>query len=140
MNKKLLFNIILVLLTLIVFLVAGEIATRLLVTFEEPPEKLPPFNTAVKDSKLGWKCKANYSWSGEMKDAGGVPYEVNLNFVEEGFRYYEKEKKPNRPTLLLIGDSYTQAVEVSDDKTFFQIWRDMFYMPFLLFFLSFEWV
>ncbi len=111
-------------LAIVIFLIAGEVGTRLLISFEKEPEKLPPFNTAVKDEMLGWKCKENYAWQGDMKDAEGQVYQVNLNFQEQGFRYFEKNINPEKPTLLLVGDSFTQAVEVSDDKTFFQIWKD----------------
>jgi lysophospholipase L1-like esterase len=131
-NKRASFYIISTLLSLFLFFLMGEILIRLInplgvvsrmnAQAEIISQKTPPFNTAEKDEYLGWKCKENYEWSGTLKDAGGTEYPVEISFGKEGFRKYNSQPEA-KTKLLLIGDSYTQSVEVSDEKTFFEIWE-----------------
>lgn len=83
-------------------------------------KKKPPYDTAVRDPLLGWKPKPNYSFEGPMQSLDGTEYEVSFTTQNNGFRHFAKVRDTSRTGLLLIGDSYTQAVEVSDDKTFYQ--------------------
>lgn len=104
-----------------VFFVAGEIIIRLIKTTEEKP---PPYNTAEKDAKLGWKPKENYDFEGVMKDFKGQEYPLKLTTTANGFRQFATLSKDTLPSILFIGDSYVQSVEVSDDKTFYALLED----------------
>ncbi|MCR9289802.1 MAG: SGNH/GDSL hydrolase family protein [Bacteroidetes bacterium] len=132
-NNKTSFYIISTLFSLFLFFLMGEVLIRLINPLgvvsrmkeqaQIISQKTPPFNTAEKDEFFGWKCKENYDWQGTLMDAGGEGYPVQISFKEDGFRKYNS--RPEAKTkFLLIGDSYTQSVEVSDNKTFFNIWED----------------
>lgn len=127
------FYLISIIFSVFFFFIIGEIAVRIInplgiiskmdTQAQIISQKTPPFNTAEKDEVLGWKCKENYEWEGTLKDVSDVAYPVEISFGKDGFRKYNSQ--PNAKTkFLLIGDSYTQSVEVSDEKTFFKIWED----------------
>ena len=65
----------------------------------------------------------NYHFEGIVKDADGNEYDLKYTTDERGFRAFGKldsEKKK----VFFIGDSFTQAIEVSDDKTYFSLIGD----------------
>ncbi len=102
----------------------GEGAVRMFMkTKYQKPTIPPPFNTAQKDRKLGWKMTPGYSFSGKMKDQGGQEYEVEISYDENGFKAFG-DIASERPKLLFIGDSYTASVEVSNGKSFFNLIGD----------------
>ncbi len=102
--------------SLFIFLVLGEILARLLEGVIVHP---PPYDTSQPDERLGWKAKPHYLFEGMMKDIAGTEYPVRFTTAANGFRMYDGPRRDSLPGLLIIGDSYTQAVEVSDDKTYF---------------------
>jgi hypothetical protein len=104
------------LISLLVFLIFGEILARLLDGSVVHP---PPYDTSQLDEHLGWKAKPNYLFEGTMQDFAGKTYPVHLSTAHNGFRSYDGPRRDSTASLLIIGDSYTQAVEVSDDKTYF---------------------
>lgn len=105
-----------ILISLLIFLIFGEILARLLDGIVVHP---PPYNTSQIDERLGWKAKPNYLFEGTMKDFAGTEYPVHFSTASNGFRIYDGPAPDSAASLLIIGDSYTQAVEVSDDKTYF---------------------
>lgn len=113
-------TIIGILVSLLIFFVAGEVFVRL---FEQAEVKVPPYDTAEKDDYLGWKPKGNYHYVGEMKDARNQSYPLEIRTAPNGFRTYGR-LEPGNFKILFIGDSYTQAVEVSNDKTFYHHLKD----------------
>lgn len=111
MLKKFLYILYLIFTTIIL----GEI---LFLIFPAISEKHPPYNTAEIDKKLGWLPKSNYLFEGEMASLDGQTYPVRMTTNENGFRNTGNGKKSENG-IFIIGDSFTQAVEVSDDKTYF---------------------
>jgi len=80
-------------------------------------EKPPPYNTGVLESKIGWRAKENYNHEGVMYSLDRQPYEISISTDENGFR--NTPKKTGAGSILIVGDSFTQSVEVSDDKTYY---------------------
>ncbi len=99
-----------------ILLILGEIVSRIFPALFAPP---PPYNTASLDDKLGWKQKENYQFEGLQQSLDQVEYPVKLSFSENGFRKFSTKEKDSIPRLFIIGDSFIQAIEVSDDKTFY---------------------
>lgn len=127
LGRQVLFTIISTLFLLLIILIIGEIGFRVKyyideVSFEKP-EPAPPYNTAEKDDELGWKPKENYLFDGTMKDLDTIEYNVHLTTTNDGFRQYGNPDS-DKTKVFFIGDSYTQSVEVSDDKTFYKILGD----------------
>jgi len=98
------------LLTVTVLLTAlvGEIAVRLL--HRDGP--------LTFDEELGWKPRENYRFDGFHKAADGTQYPVHISQNEYGFRMFG-DVRTKRPKIMVIGDSYTHAIQVSDDKTYY---------------------
>lgn len=112
MRKKLL----LILINLFIGLVFGEVIFRI---FPQLHQKPPPYDTAELDQELGWRQKADYFFEGEQKSLNGVPYPVRLQFGRDGFRYLPEDSTGNRQKIFIIGDSFTQAIEVSNGKAWY---------------------
>jgi len=113
------------LITLVLMLLMGEFVTRVVLGVKPYGKEIPkpPYNTAQKDQTLGWKMTPNYSYTGEMEDVRGNSYPVQLNYDENGFKSYG-DVNSSKPKVLFIGDSYTASIEVSNDKSFFNIIKD----------------
>lgn len=103
------------LVNLLLILVLGEIVSRV---FPQLFDKPPPFNTAVLDAKLGWLQKGNYQYEGKQASLNKELYPVKLSYEKNGFRKYAASKD-SLPRILILGDSFTQAIEVSDGKVYY---------------------
>ncbi len=127
LGRRISFVMISTVLLLIVLLIIGEAGFRVYNVIKdisyEKPEPIPPYNTAEKVDDLGWKPKSNYLFDGNMKDADDVDYKVYLTTDENGFRSFGKLDS-ERKKLFFLGDSYTQSVEVADDKVFYNLLKD----------------
>lgn len=127
LGRQISFGIISSLFLLLIIFIIGEISFRVYYAVKdiniEKPEPAPPYNTAEKVDKLGWQPKGNYLFDGKMNDADGVEYAVHLTTNENGFRQYGNPDS-DQTKVLFLGDSYTQSVEVSDDKAFYNIIKD----------------
>jgi len=123
LRQKLLFALITVLLLLTVVFIFGEILVRSLVPEKATPPLPPPYNTAQKDGYLGWRMTPAYSFDGKMKDQGGQEYEVSIRYDANGFKAFG-DTLSERPKVLFTGDSYTACIEVSNDKSFFNLLKD----------------
>ncbi|WP_447602932.1 SGNH/GDSL hydrolase family protein [Nitrospira sp. Nam80] len=69
------------------------------------------------DPELGWRATEYYEETLTAKTKGGKSYPVHRSQRQYGFRLFGALNS-TRPKLLVIGDSYTQATAVSDDKTY----------------------
>ncbi|MFK7936245.1 MAG: SGNH/GDSL hydrolase family protein [Saprospiraceae bacterium] len=69
--------------------------------------------TLVEDDKLGWRTKANFR--DEYKNGNGVL--VQYQTGKNGFKTYGALTEKQR--VLILGDSFTQSVEVSNDDTYY---------------------
>lgn len=72
----------------------------------------------ILDDYLGWRPNPNYAYSGERVRLDHSAEVISVSFQEKGFRMYG-DVNTTRPKVLFIGDSFTQAVDASDDKTYY---------------------
>lgn len=109
----------------IVLSLIGEVLVRALSkeNFGKPDSIPPPYNTAQNDDFMGWKMTPNYSFSGNLNDQGGQTYSVNIQYDENGFKAFG-DTASLLPKLFFVGDSYTASVEVSNEKSFFNLVKD----------------
>lgn len=121
-KRKLLFSIISTMLILLVIFICGELIFRAFVFVRGQSY---PTKTTELDDKFGWKPKSNFSFEGLVKDAAGAEYPLKMSTNENGFRAFGDVKTgSDKKRLFFIGDSYTQAIEVSDDKTYYKLVGD----------------
>lgn len=71
----------------------------------------------VLDDLRGWRATPHYAVRGTRRNSDGSPYDAEASFDARGFRVFGDPASPHR-RILVLGDSFTQAVEVSDDKTY----------------------
>ena len=116
LNKKT-FKATLYFIPIVIFFLSGEIITR---TFVQHHILTPPYDHALKDEVLGWRMKPNYTYSGIMKDSKNKPYPVQLHYNQDGFKAFG-EVASKKTKIFFIGDSYTSSIEVSNDKSFFNL-------------------
>ena len=86
----------------------------------DPP---PPYNTAQKDELLGWKMTPGYAFDGKMKDESGGEYDISIRYDSNGFKAFG-DTGTSAPSILFIGDSYTASIEVSNERSFFNLLGD----------------
>jgi hypothetical protein len=121
--QKLLYSAVAVVFMLVLVSLVGEFIARL--TYEIKPEAPPPYNMQIEDELLGWKCKPNYVFNGEIKDENGKFYPAHYSTNDKGFKAYcAKDSLKDAPKIWFIGDSYIQSVEVSSSEDFFRLAAD----------------
>jgi len=76
------------------------------------------------DPDLGWRATEHYQETLTETTRGGVRYQVHRSQKRHGFRQFGNLQSP-RPKLLVIGDSFTQATAVSDNKTYHALAGEM---------------
>jgi hypothetical protein len=80
----------------------------------QPSGNLP----LVLDPGLGWRANENFAYIGRRVRADGTQYHIRATQLRDGFKKYGNLQSP-KPRVLVLGDSFTQAVEVSNEKTYF---------------------
>lgn len=123
-SKNIVFSIILIFVCFFLTVAIGELVCRLI--GNQPFKKHTPhapYDTAQKDDYLGWKMTPNYTFSGEIKDDKDKPYSLSLQYDENGFKTYGNPKS-DKQKVFFIGDSYTACIEVSNEKSFFNLIKD----------------
>ncbi|MFN0200903.1 MAG: SGNH/GDSL hydrolase family protein [Bacteroidia bacterium] len=119
-RQKLVYSVVGGLILLVIVLLLSEMLARFINVMK--PERNPPYNTSLKDEKMGWKCKPNYDFKGKMKDEKKKVYEVHYFTDAQGFKNYcPKDSLKNVPSIWFLGDSYIQSVEVSNEATFYSL-------------------
>jgi lysophospholipase L1-like esterase len=115
-----------VMLTCVAFmLVVGEIAIRSvhllrdgIPFFESPTDgKIGPITL---DQELGWRATEYYGEALVERTERGRPYPVRRSQKQYGFRRFGNLDS-NKPKILVIGDSFTHATVVSDDRTYYAL-------------------
>ena len=81
---------------------------------ETPSGRVGPI---VLDPHLGWRATDGYTQDLAEQTSGGRIYAVHRSQGWHGFRQYGNVRS-TKPKLLVIGDSFTQATAVSDDRTY----------------------
>ena len=119
-RKKFLFPLITFCLTFLILWGLGELAFRALLAVRSAGY---PTAATVIHPEMGWTAKPNFIFDGTVKDAAGADYEIHLSTDENGFKYFGNPAT-SRTKLLVIGDSYTHAIEVSNHKTYYGLLQD----------------
>jgi hypothetical protein len=114
-------NLSILIIVLSLLLLIGELMTRII---QLAKYQRPMFVETAKpiryDKKIGWKSKENYFFNGTKKDADGNNYKVIITTNNLGFRYFSKYPN-NKINLFFVGDSFTHALDVSDNKTYYAL-------------------
>ena len=71
------------------------------------------------DEKLGWKATENYHNEAILQDGGGNYYKSVVTSDANGFKMFGNTKANQK--IFIVGDSFTQAIEVSNDKTYYGV-------------------
>lgn len=123
-RQKLIFTLIGLLIICLTILGVGELTCRIfgIQPFTKTPP-LAPYNTAQKDDYLGWKMTPNYTFKGQIQTTEKESYDVELVYDKNGFKAFG-DPKSEKKKVFFIGDSYTASVEVSNDKTFYNLIKD----------------
>ena len=74
------------------------------------------------DNKLGWKLRENYFSDKMLRDAGGKEYYAKVTTTVHGFKLFWKIDEKKR--VFIVGDSFTQAQDISNDMTYYGILAD----------------
>lgn len=82
------------------------------------------------DPRLGWRAMPDYHRQGEWHDLAGVEYPLSMSTNKDGFRMFG-DVASDKPKILIVGDSYTHAIETSDGETYFHRMADV--LPFEFF-------
>lgn len=124
-GRQLLYSITILMLLLLVVTIVGEVLVRVShfkTEYKKSPLN-PPYDTAEKDDYLGWKMKPGYTYMGEMRDANNQPYQISIQYDQNGFKVFG-DTASTKPKVLFLGDSFTASIEASNDKTFYNILAD----------------
>ena len=122
MIKRILVNTSIIAASILLLLVAGEIAIRTY-HFLRYVLSIDTVNCIYIDDKLGWRATGNYHFKGRKKDAAGKAYPVEIRTSKDGFKIFG-DVNTRKKKVMFIGDSYTYAAEVSNDKTYYGILHD----------------
>lgn len=109
------------LIAILVLFLGGEAAIRTWhfynITFSD---RMNPRFIAL-DETQGWLPVKNYRYSGELVDAAGAGYRVDIETNAEGYRAFGDVQASDRKKVLFLGDSFTHAMQVSNDKTYYAL-------------------
>jgi hypothetical protein len=76
------------------------------------------------DEKIGWRSTEYFVYDATEKDAAGNAYPVRFESGTYGFRVFG-DLHTDKPKLLFMGDSFTQAKHVSNEKVFYSVVKAM---------------
>jgi len=76
------------------------------------------YGHVMLDAQLGWRPTPNYTFTGPLKSKDGTTYLVSVSQDPRGFRMFG-DLDSDRPKLFVLGDSVTQAIQASDDRTYY---------------------
>lgn len=82
-----------------------------------------PAWSLVLDDTLGWRARAGYQDEVTETTSKGARYPVKRSQKDYGFRMFG-DLRSTRPKVFVIGDSFTQANQVSDDATYYASLKD----------------
>ena len=105
------------------FAISGEVAARAYLGLRQTKQR-KLVNPLILDDKLGWRPTPNYVFYGNKTDAAGKRYPVKIKTNNDGFRIFGDPQEKIKKKVLFLGDSFTHALEVSNDKTFYGLLKD----------------
>lgn len=117
--KNYFLGLVSIIIALVFLLLCGEVATRAWYAYKAHVTNQKLFTIISLDDEFGWLPAADYAFSGELRDAGGNSYPVDISTDGEGFRIFGDPGEQERKKVLFLGDSFTQAMHVSDEKTYY---------------------
>ncbi len=94
----------------------GEGLSQASVDSTLPGARLPN----MLDPRLGWRSTPNFRYQGTGLESDGSTYFLTVTKNSLGFRAFG-DLSSSKPKILVIGDSYTEALEVSDDQTYYTL-------------------
>ena len=104
-------NGLLVLISLAIAFAVGEVGLRVYHRFAPP-------KVITIDERLGWRATANLRMNIPTTDACGTTESIIIETNDRGFRVYG-DPASGRKKILVLGDSYTFAKDVSQSDTFY---------------------
>ncbi len=119
--KDFFLGVVSILVAFLFLAIGGEIVTRLVYMMPDPIHPNRVIGVITLDPELGWVATANYAFDGELVDAGGNAYPASIHSNSAGYRMYGNPQEESRKKVLFIGDSFTQAMHVSNDNTYYGI-------------------
>jgi lysophospholipase L1-like esterase len=117
--KNFFLGLVSIVIALVFLLLCAEVATRAWYAYKAHVNNQKLFTIISLDDELGWVPTADYAFSGELRDAGGNAYPVDISTDGKGFRIYGDPDEQERKKVMFLGDSFTQAMHVSDGKTYY---------------------
>lgn len=102
-------------------LISGEIAIRTYHYFKYGGKSV---GTITLDNDLGWRTTENVKFVQKKMDAGGNRYLIEYKTNKDGFRLFGNLKNNKKRKVMFVGDSFTHAVQVSNNKTYYGILGD----------------
>ena len=121
--KKYIFGIISFALIISLLGIGGEIATRVYHHLKYTKNQSSGKSITL-DEELGWLPASNYVFNADKKDASGKSYSVKIQANNDGLRIFGNPQEENKKKVLFLGDSFTHAIEVSDNKTYCSILKN----------------
>src|SRR5581483_7549683 len=94
---------------------ATEVVLRAYQSFESKWKR--PLRFIVPDARLGWRANADYRVEYLRLGANGRRESVLYSSARDGFRVFG-DLNSKQARLLIIGDSFTQAVNVATESTY----------------------
>lgn len=79
------------------------------------------------DEHFGWTPKEFISYTNNTVDQSGAPYHIEYKTYQYGFREWQKTNRLHK-RVWFVGDSYTRAAQVSNDKAYYNIAKQYFPM------------
>ena len=119
--KQLTFGTITLVFSLSLVILCGELAIRLYHYVSRGPYM---FRYIMLDDTLGWRPTENLLFRGETQDAVGQHYQLDIQTNKDGFRIFGDIQENKKKKVLFIGDSFTHAIEVSNDKAYYSVLQD----------------
>lgn len=121
--KKYFFETVAIILIFIFIFIMGEILTRgyYFFKYSNSGSNGP---SIILDEGLGFSPTPNYVFDGKKLDIIGKSYSVKCSTDSNGFRIFGNPQEKIKKKVLFLGDSFTHAEDVSDDKTYFGILRN----------------
>jgi hypothetical protein len=117
------YNFLLIISAFLIIFVLGEFSLRVvhLVKYKRPlfSSKKGESQEIYTDKKLGWRATEGYSNKNYKNESSTSNYQ-KITTNENGFRYFGNTQSSNIK-IFIIGDSFSQATNVSDDKTYYAI-------------------
>ncbi len=111
-----------------VALLLGEATLRLyqLIAYDVPfsnnlqQQHSATMSPITLDDELGWRAAPNFRYDGYSTDLDGSVRTIHVTSNTDGFRAFG-QMNSGRAKILVIGDSFTQATDVSDDATYYSV-------------------